>query len=430
MTNESFPASAALAAKAICNLIIGDIREAHVLVTGYTGSIAHSGRALYVAEALSSLGVRVTKAGDFNQPYSKSILNIDPGWDAPYLDQGHVNAYAQRHCSWGFYDKNTLMSHVMAWRQLIKKEPFDIVVGDFAIPAIIAAESLGIRTVTIQNALWTSAFRYRLMPPEDHVIQRTFAKLGLAAFTRKLSSRFGATNIIYAIYQRHWSRPYNSVRRSLGLKTRNTYYAHTEGQLAIIPDLPQIWGRYGESSSKKYIAVGPIIWEPKKSDQPGSSSIQAMIESGRPFIYATLGSSGTRETFDLLFEAFRQRHDGLALALTTGEQFTGWEGWNRKPANVFMDSYFPGRLALGAQGCVGAINHGGSGSAYQALLTPPAKPMIMIPTHAEQQWNAEILEGMGFGLVMKKNKLSPRCLNDAIDHVLTLRPTINPSAWV
>lgn len=389
-----------------------------MLVAAHTGSIAHSGRASHIAAALSDLGIQVTKAGDCRQAYSHSILGVDPGWDAPLLEPDHISAYARLHCSWGFYDKKTLMAHVVAWRQLIRTERFDAVVGDFAIPTIIAAESLGIRTVTIQNALWTSAFRYRLSPPEDHPIQRVLAKLGLAPFARMLSSRFGATNIINALYQRHWARPYNAVRRALGLSPRYSYFAHTEGDLAIIPDLPEIWQRYGTPKAGNYLAIGPIIWEPEERQEEQGSAIRQLIDSGRPFIYATLGSSGTTEIFGLLFETFRQRHDDLALALTSGAQFEDWPGWSNRPDNVFLDAYYPGRLALGASGCVAAINHGGSGSAYQALLTPPAKPTLMIPTHAEQQWNAEILAGMGLGWVIPKERRSARELNRAIDRML------------
>lgn len=428
MRPHPVPGAAARAAEAIRSFAAIQPDAGHVLVAAHTGSIAHSGRANRIAAALSDLGIRVTKAGDFMQAYSHSILGVDPGWDAPFLEAGHISVYARRHCSWGFYDQKTLMAHVLAWRQLIRTERFDAVVGDFAIPTIIAAESLGIRTVTIQNALWTSVFRYRLNPPEDHPIQRVLAKLGLAPFSRMMSSRFGATNLINALYQRHWARPYNMVRRALGLKPRNTYYAHTEGDLAIIPDLPEIWQRHGTSGAGKYLAVGPIIWEPEETQTDQGSAIQQLIDSGRPFIYATMGSSGTTEVFDLLFEAFRQRQDDLALALTSGTQFEDWPGWSNKPENVYLDAYYPGRLALGASGCIAAINHGGSGSAYQALLTPPAKPTLMIPTHAEQQWNAEILAGMGLGTVIGKEQRSARQLNRAIDRVLQAPSPATPAA--
>lgn len=418
MSQPPFSGPADRAAELIRRFAAIEAGSGHILVSSHTGSIAHSGRARHVADALSQLGIRITKAGDCAQAYSESILGVDPGWNAPMLATDHISTYARHHCSWGFYDKYTLMEHVLAWRQLIQREQFDVVVGDFSIPAILAAESLGIRTVTIQNALWTSAFHYRLRPPEDHVIQRAISRLGLGWFSRMMSDRFGATNVINGIYQRQWARPYNSVRRALGLKPRSTYYANTEGDLVIIPDLPKIWEKYGTPSSPKYVAIGPIIWEPEETSESQGSAIRQLIESGRPFIYATLGSSGTEEMFGLLLETFRQRRDGLALALTSGGQFQSWEGWSQKPDNVFLDAYYPGRLVLGAAGCVAAINHGGSGSAYQALLTPPAKPTLMLPTHAEQQWNAEILEGMGFGVVISKHRRSPRELNRAIDRVL------------
>lgn len=421
MLDSDLQASANTAAKAILGMTSTHPHEACILVAAHTGSIAHSGRARCVADSLEAAGVSVTRAGDYSQPYAESILGMDASGHAPLLGTDHIEEYARRRCSWGFYNERTLQEHVHDWRNLLKAGHYDVVVGDFAIPAIIAADSLGIPSVSLQNALWTSVFRCRLTPPEDHWMHHLLVKARLGWLSRAASRQLGATNFFYAIFQRAWARPYNAVRLRYGMRRRSSYFAHTEGQLVLVTDTEMIWRRYGRPDSPKYLAVGPIVWEPDQSLNTPNSPIQRIIDSNTPFIYATLGSSGSRRAFELLFQTFARRKDSLILVLTTGDQFKSWEGWSHPPKNVVMEPFYPGRRVLEAQNCLATINHGGSGSAYQAMLSAPDKPFIMIPTHADQQWNAQILEELGFGIRLSSNQMTPAQLNRAIDRVLASR---------
>lgn len=388
-----------------------------VLVAAHTGFISHAGRARLIADALSELGVAVTVAGDATQPYSK-ILGVAHNWSGPLLDNERVMQFAQDRVSWGFYDTQTLMEHVVAWQSLLQRSDFGVVVGDFALPAIIAAESLEIPTVTVQNVLWTSVFRFRLSPPERHWLQRLFERARLGGMARWLSRHAATTNLLHAVFQRIWARPFNAARRSLCLAPRSTYFAHTEGNLVLVADRQDLWDRYGRGSIEKYVAIGPMVWEPKSAEDEESGAIQQLVESGRRFVYASFGSSGTQAVFKLLLEAFRQRRDGLGLVLTTGGQFPGWAGWQDIPPQVVVAPFYPGGTAMAASGCVVTINHGGSGSAYQALAA--SKPLLMLPTHADQQWNAEMLHSLGLGVVISPSRLTPEHLNREIDRLVDL----------
>lgn len=409
------------AAEVIRDRVAINMAGNRVLVAAHTGFVAHSGRARHIADALGAFGATVIRAGDISQPHARILCgaDVDLMWSGPLLDRKLIMEFAQNRVSWGFYDRQTLMAHVVAWRTLIERGIISVVVGDFALPAIIAADSLGIPTVSVQNILWTSVFRLRLTPPEHYWIQRSFASAGLTWLSRFLCRHIPVVNLLYGESQRVWAQPYNAVRRELGLTTRSTYLAHTEGQLVLIPELKAVCNRYGRLGEAKYVAVGPIVWEPEVSLADASYKIQRFIDSGQSFVYASFGSSGTQQLFQLLLDAFRRRHDGLNLVLTTGGQFKEWECWKNLPTSVVAAPFYPGGSAIAAPGCVAAINHGGSGSVYQAQLAAPRIPQIMIPTHAEQQWNAEMMQGLGFGTVLFLDDLTPERLNREIDRLVS-----------
>lgn len=385
-------------------------------MAGHTGFLSHAGRARLIADALRERGVAVTLAGDRRQPYFR-FLDGSSAKHGPLLDRHHVLKFAQLHVSWRFYEAETLRAHVLAWRKLMLGAgvTFDAVVGDFVLPATIAAEALGISTITVQNILWTSVFRRRLTPPENHRITRWFSNAGLGWLLKWLSRYAGLTNFQYARYQRRWVRPINHVRLELGLAARSSYFASTEGDLVLVADRGELWQRFGRPEDGRYVPIGPLIWEPAPAGSDTGPEIQRAIESGRPFVYASFGSSGTPDLMQLLFDTFAQRRDKLMLILTTGRQFPDWPGWARVPANVLTAPYYPGGRAVAAPSCLAVINHGGSGSAYQALQAAPGKPLIMIPTHADQQWNAEMLQECGLGTVVLPGGISPERLNREID---------------
>ncbi len=400
-------------------------RPLKILVAGHTGFISHAGRARLIADALRERGVAVTLAGDRKQPYF-SVLGDSSAKHGPLLDRHHVMTFAQRHVSWRFYEAETLRAHVLAWRKLMLDAgtTFDAVVGDFVLPAIMAAETLGIGTITAQNILWTSVYRRRLTPPENHRITRWFSGAGLGWLLRGVSRLAGLTNFQYARYQRRWVQPIDHVRRELGLAARGSYFASTEGDLVLVADRGELWQRFGRPKDGRYVPVGTLIWEPDLAGSDADPEIQHAIDSGRPFVYASFGSSGTPELMQLLFDAFAQRRDNLLLILTTGRQFPDWPGWARVPANVLATPYYPGGRAIAAPSCLAVINHGGSGSAYQALQAAPGKPLIMIPTHADQQWNAEMLQECGLGTVFLPGGITPGQLKIEIDRQAGLGKTV------
>jgi UDP:flavonoid glycosyltransferase YjiC (YdhE family) len=101
------------------------------------------------------------------------------------------------------------------------------------------------------------------------------------------------------------------------------------------------------------------------------------------------------------------------LAITTGGQFD-ISSLGELPANVTAIPFYPGNRIL--QKASVTINHGGSGSAYQAMTA--GVPQIMIPTHADQQWNADIVQTEGAGIRLLQRSLTEAQIADAVKTLL------------
>ena len=385
-------------------------RKPRVIVVAHTGFVAHAGRARLLSDELQSHGIEVLAAGDRLQPHWR-LLGQRQFVDAPLIDREWIMSCAQERVSWGFYDEPTLGRHVEAWtRALGSVRPLDAVVTDFALPALIAAECLRIPSISIQNLLWTSHYRRALSAPENHWMVRALGAVRLGRFAREASGTLRITNGVYGVLQRRWAAPFNTVRRRLGLPRRSTFFRHSEGDLVLVADLEDLCARWMRLPHERIRPVGPLVWEPPapELEEPESETFRRFLRDGGPFVYVSFGSSGTRELFQLVIDAFRdvQAAEGMRVAITTGGQFENWDGWRALPPHICRCRFFPGGEALRMEGCRAVINHGGSGTVYQALAAAPGIPMLMIPTHADQQWNAEMIQELGFGQLAFASELT------------------------
>lgn len=382
-------------------------RQPRVVVAAHTGFVAHAGRARLIADELPNHGVEPIVAGDRLQPYWR-LLERHGFVHAPLPDRDRIMTYAQERLSWGFYDERTLERHVDTWaRELGRLGPIDALVTDFALPALIAAEYLRILSISIQNLLWTSQYRGTLSAAENHWLVRPFAAIGLGRFARQGSKALGITNAVYTGLQRRWAAPFNAVRRRLGLPVRRTFYHHGEGDLVLVADSEEMCARWMRLAEERFRPIGPLVWEPPAPVGEEVEAFRRFVRDDGPFVYVSLGSSGTRELFRLVLDAFRdpRRTQGLRVAITTGGQFKGWDGWRNLPPHVRTCPFFPGSEVLQADSCRAVITHGGSGTVYQVLAVAPRVPMLMIPTHADQQWNAEMIQELGYGQVAFASEL-------------------------
>jgi UDP:flavonoid glycosyltransferase YjiC (YdhE family) len=131
----------------------------------------------------------------------------------------------------------------------------------------------------------------------------------------------------------------------------------------------------------------------------------------RPLVYLTMGSTGTLELFRMVIAALKCKP--YRLAITTGGQFN-ISSLGELPANVFAIPFYPGKRIL-AKSAV-TINHGGSGSAYQAMAMQVQQ--VMIPTHPDQQWIADIVQAEGAGIRLRHRLLTESKIANAVETLL------------
>ncbi len=412
-----------------------------IVYSCHTGFLAHVGRAVMVAEELRNLGARVVflvdrgtdaaEHGALTQRKYASFIH-EAGFEmvhAATIDERIVMEHAQRIASWGFYTSVEIVreteEQVEALKTIAQKERKspDMIVTDFSPIMTISGERLGIPVASMLNFTWTNNSSRKLTPPETHRITNLLHTVHMGWVADFFSQTIRATNLFYAAYLALWSIPYNLVRHKYGLSLVRNFYAQMEGNLVLMPDFASFHGMKIDSS---HLPVGPIVWEPKEDllQRLGGDHFKGQVEkfinadNGKPLIYLTMGSSGKFELFKMVIRALRDKP--YRILITTGMQFSDslldeiCSDVIDARANILIIPLYPGgRICANADV---EINHGGSGSIYQALTHGVAQ--LVIPTHADQQWNGDMLYEEGIGQMLLTRNLTEAQIVKAVEALL------------
>jgi UDP:flavonoid glycosyltransferase YjiC (YdhE family) len=403
-----------------------------IAVSCHTGFLAHTGRPLLVAKALRDLGADVVfmaaehMNGEDEQGRYACLIREEGFriYDSPSAAGVRwIMHKAQVEAKWVCHDEKMVREEVRSERSALyeiigewKRKP-DAILTDLSYPMSITAEAERTPLISILNFTWTNHARIRHTPPEYHPISKIFHALGMDNVNEYLSERFGTTTMFLRIFLMMWVKPFNRVRKSLGLRTKSNFFDQMAGELILMPDFAAFKGM---EITDMALPIGPLTWEPKDEeilahvDKSIAELFQAFLDSDteRPLVYLTMGSTGTFELFQTIIAALKDKP--YRLAITTGGQFD-ISSLGELPANVFAIPFFPGNRILEKASVT--INHGGSGSAYQAMAA--GVPQIMIPTHPDQQWNADIVQGEGAGIRLMRRTLTGEKIADAVETLLS-----------
>jgi len=176
-----------------------------------------------------------------------------------------------------------------------------------------------------------------------------------------------------------------SIARSRGLETRLDYDDYLNGDdLSLLCDVPEFAPT--RSLPENHVVIGPLYWDPLWPDPEWLEELPA----DRSTVYVSLGSSGTSALFHAIADGLRA--DGAPVAIATGRQIardqlpSGDGVWT---AELVRATRVLERVGL-------CICHGGNGTVYQALSR--GVPLVCIPTHLEQRWNARRVAELGLGI--------------------------------
>jgi UDP:flavonoid glycosyltransferase YjiC (YdhE family) len=332
---------------------------------------------------------------------------------------------AQVEATWHWFDEKMIREEVQTQRRVLqsitedrKKRP-DAIITDLSQPMSITAEMEGVPLISLLNFTWTNYSRIKLTPAEYHISTRVCRWLGMAYVNECLARWFGTATMVVRMLLVWWVKPYNRVRKSLGLRPRRNFFDQMAGDLILMPDFAAF---KGIETGRTALPIGPLAWEPQKeeilahTDTATVERFQALLDSdaGTPLVYLTMGSTGTLELFKMVITALKDKP--YRLAITTGGQFDAAD-LGELPGNVCTIPFFPGHRILEKASVT--INHGGSGSAYQAMAAQV--PQVIIPTHPDQQWNADIVQAEGAGIRLRHRGLTAGRISEAVENLLNTR---------
>ncbi|MFQ5650394.1 MAG: glycosyltransferase [bacterium] len=269
----------------------------------------------------------------------------------------------------------------------------DLVLTDFRLPLSTSCELANIPLAVILNASWTDYYSVRVKAPEHLGVTRIFGKSLTTSF-------FPWVKDFILTFD---SKPFNKFRREKGLSHRKNIWDIWRGDLNLIVDIPE----YGptENLPDNFHYIGPIIWEPEMESPDWLED----LDSGKPTLYFTMGSTGHTHFFEQAIEIFGDTE--YQCIMTTA----GMAALHNIPNNFYVVDYAPGSKIMEKSDLV--VCQGGNGTIYQAMAK--GVPVIGIATMHDQEWNLDRVESLGIGIHLSDLKFKPVHLAEAVEKILS-----------
>ena len=353
--------------------------------------LAHTSRTFEIAKVLNEMDCEIIFAGEGE--YMKlpkgvgfqvlPILTLDPVHALACSRSGRAN----------WYDYDLIQRCVAAELSLFKQLKPDLVLTDFRLTLNTSCELANIPLAVTLNASWTNYYSVREKAPEHSGVTKILGKSLTTLFlpsVKKIIITFD-------------SRPFNKFRRENKLSPRKNIFDIFRGDLNIIADIPD----YGptENLPEDFHYVGPIIWEPEME----TPAWLEKLDSKRPTLYFTMGSTGHPRFFTQAIEIFGNTN--YQCIMTTA----GMADLQYIPDNFNVVDYAPGSQIMNKSDLV--VCHGGNGTIYQAMSQ--GIPIIGIPTHHDQEWNLDRVESLGMGIHLSEINFKPAHLVEAVEGILS-----------
>jgi len=217
-------------------------------------------------------------------------------------------------------------------------------------------------------------------------------------------------------------RPFNRVRRRYGFPSkRDLFYADGLGGVVNLGLWsPHYRGRMSDDPPNGRICGFPWFDRHGEFEQP-SADVEEFLSDGEPPIVFTLGTSAVHLSggfYACAAEACRiLGHRGILL--------TRYPDYAPRtlPPGVRAFTYVPFSSVLPRS--VATVHHGGIGTTAQAMRA--GRPTVIIPFAYDQFDNAARAKRLGVSVTLRRNRLTPRALADALRSVIN-QPTVNDSA--
>ncbi len=356
--------------------------------------LAHVSRTLEIAKVLHSFGYDIEFAGDGKF----TDLPKKYGFKVHYVltvDKETTLNLAKKALAVDMkWWKNIIFDSIDSDLAVIDKVKPSAVIGDMHWTLKAAAYKCQLPYISIVNTHWTKYYNAPIRALHDHITTRMLGKR-LAEAVLPLLKAFSMS--YFATPYRKWRK----LNKFDDLRV-NSLFDVMEGDLTILADIPEVFPVNGMSDTVQH--VGPILWE-STGEIPGWLD---GLNPGLPTIYITMGSTGIINILKVSVETFADKPYNVIA--TIGEL----EFDKPFPANFYVTKYAPGLPILERSDIT--INHAGNGSILQALTA--GVPIIAVPTHVDQEINAQRIDDLGLGIVIPEKELTPQRLEAGVRKVL------------
>jgi MGT family glycosyltransferase len=352
--------------------------------------LSHTSRVLEIAKELRIIGHEVifamdgayTKLAKENNFQVQQIVTINP--------ERILTCSRNSRTNW--YEYDFIKTSVEAELKLFEELQPDLVLMDFRLTLSVSCELANIPLAVILNTSWTNHYAVDHGAPESHGLSKIYDKSVTDKYAALLRKK---------ILERD-NRPFNKYRREVGLPERTNILDTWRGNLNLLVDIPE----YGPANDlpDNYKYIGPIVWEPA-IELP---AWYETIDTDKPTIYFSMGSTGFKRFFDQAVEIFGG--SAYQCIMTTA----GMADIPNAPDNFFVVDYAPGSKIMQISDVV--VCHGGNGTVYQAMIE--GTPIIGIPTMHDQEFNLDRVESLGIGIRLSEVNYQPANLEKAVKKVL------------
>jgi UDP:flavonoid glycosyltransferase YjiC (YdhE family) len=314
------------------------------------------------------IGAKIRAAGcdviELRLPASDAPTDEVRNWWSPY----HYLA---------FHNVDSLFDQVNAYRKVISDGHPAVVVTDINPVAALAARALRVPHITISQSVFL---------PQRRTDSRRFTIPSALPAIEKVLARYGTDRIDSAV--------------------------HLElGEVTLVPSIPELDPLEDAPPSVRY--VGPILGNQlvPLHTSPGrppaaSGGPEIFVYPGRP--HDGVGPSG-QALLNVALSALRDIKATATIA-TGGFEFEIPEYAGDQveivPWRVISPAYKPDLI----------IHHGGHGACLTALSA--GIPSVIVPTHAEREYNASHLAAMGCGDFVAADQIDVPRVRHAIESVL------------
>lgn len=291
------------------------------------------------------------------------------------------------------FPSSVLRQYVNQERELFARLRPDLVIGDMRLSLPVSARLEGVLHAVIVSAYWSPYARRRSIIPSLPITRLMSPRL--------LNPFFRLTEpLAFAVHV----RPINRVRTEYGLPPlpADIRAMYTDADYVLYADIPEFVPTTNLPETHHYVGICP--WTPPT---PKPEWWDRMRADSRPKIFVALGSSGPLKALPRLLKVLEKMRVSVLLS-TSGRSMPAVAD------SVYVADLLP--FAEAARESSAVVSHGGSSSVYPSLAA--GTPVLGIPSNADQQLSAAVLEESGAGLGVRIEDASEKRLGDAMERLL------------